>query len=315
MTATTTLAEQTPETATPSPLRSLMNVWGIAVQHKSLVALGLAIAMGLGGLAYFQTPPVYQSHAQVLVVRKRPEYVVATPENQRVMGGSYAYEDYLPTHVLLIQTAEVLKRAAARIDPASLNVPPQDMDVQTVLRTGLTVAREKEKDSIQGPTNILRISVRSPSPTDCKRLVDAVIEGYRSFLADTYKGMNDDTLELIRKFQNIMEKELAHRRAEWQKLIDENVENSLFLRTKDALQLKVEALGRLEKRWEEIKGRQRELESRLKLVATHKDKSSSAAIMSALRSMDSSRGNSIELAFINLDSLFLDIRAKRDAEK
>jgi len=316
MTATAILAaDPTPDTATPSPMRSLLNVWGIAVQHKSLVALGMAIALALGGLAYFQTPPVYQSHAQVLVVRKRPEYVVATPENQRVMGGTYAYEDYLPTHVILIQSAEVLKRAATRVDPSTLNVPPQDMDVQTVLRPGLTVAREKEKDSVQGPTNILRISVRSPSPTDCRRLVESVIDGYSAFLADTYKGMNDDTLELIRKFQNIMEKELAHRRGEWQKLIDENVENSLFLRTKDALQLKVEALGRLEKRWEEIKVRQRDLESRLKLVATHKEKSTSAAIMGALRNMDANRANNVELAFLNLDSLYLDLLAKRDSER
>src|SRR5262245_56782958 len=118
MSAATAVAEATPETATPSPLRSLMNVWGIAVQQESLVALGIAIALALGGLTYFQTPPVFQSHAQVLVVKKRPDVVVSTPESQRMGGGSYAYEDFLPTHVILIQSAQVLQRAAARVDPS-----------------------------------------------------------------------------------------------------------------------------------------------------------------------------------------------------
>jgi capsular exopolysaccharide synthesis family protein len=316
MTATTTVADPTPETATPSPLRSLMNVWAIAVQHKSLVALGIAVALALGGLAYFQTPPVFQSYAQVLVVRKRPDIPIQTTDSMRGgMSGSYAYEDYLPTHVILIQSAEVLERAATKIDPRTLNVPPVDMDVQSVLRPGLSVSREKEKDSIQGPTNILRISMRSSSPTDCKRLVEAVIEGYSGFLSDTYKSMNDDTLKIIREYRNIMEKDLVLRREEYDKLIRENFDNSLALQSKDGLRLTIERLGQLQRRNQEIKMRQSEIDGRLKLIAKAKEeKRDSAYILGALQNLESSRSSGAQMAFVSLETMLLELVSKRHAE-
>src|SRR5262249_61877218 len=90
--------ENTFEAIDYSPLRTLTHLGSIVWQRKALVLLGLAVALVLGGLLYSQTPPVYQSSAQVLVVKKRPDVVMPNPADQRA-----AYvEDYLATHVILI---------------------------------------------------------------------------------------------------------------------------------------------------------------------------------------------------------------------
>src|SRR5512142_1376632 len=71
----------------------------IAWQRKSLIGLGLCVGLALGLLYYSQATPIYQSTAQVLVVRKRAEPlpVAGAGAVQQVF-----VEDYLATHTILI---------------------------------------------------------------------------------------------------------------------------------------------------------------------------------------------------------------------
>src|SRR5438046_2116125 len=98
------LTEPAAETADVSPLRGVLNLWGIVRRHKSFVLFGVMIGLIVGGLAYLQAAPVFQSSSQVLVIKKRPDVVLANPAEQR---NSYT-EDYLATHTILIQSEEVL---------------------------------------------------------------------------------------------------------------------------------------------------------------------------------------------------------------
>src|SRR4051812_4552040 len=84
----------------------LQVVW----QRKSLVILGIMIGLVLGLLYYAQKQPVYQSVAQLLVVKK-------TPEQSLDLGGRggdnrTAYmEDYMATQSILIKSPEIVGRA------------------------------------------------------------------------------------------------------------------------------------------------------------------------------------------------------------
>src|SRR3954470_20514892 len=98
------VAPDTGSDADVSPMRGLLALWSVVTRHKWFVLFGVMVGVIVGGLAYLQAAPVFQSSAQVLVIKKRPDVVMPNPADQRNV---YA-EDYLATHTILIQSEVVL---------------------------------------------------------------------------------------------------------------------------------------------------------------------------------------------------------------
>jgi capsular exopolysaccharide synthesis family protein len=261
-----------------SPLRTLSNLWAITWQHKALVLLGVTVGLILGGLAYVQTTPVYQSGAQMVVIKRHPNDVIPTTIDQRE---SY-YDDYLSTHVVLIQSDKVLKLAAKKIDPTILEIPPAKGDVAALLKAGLTVARDKESSpNSYSMSNILNLSFRCSSSADCPLLISSVIQGYQQFLVDTYGSMNKETVYLIEKMKRFFDGELKQKQADYMKLCEQN---PLVLKTKDGLLPFQDRINRIESRLSAINLRQKEIETRQKLIETSlKEKKSRSVIMAMLK--------------------------------
>jgi capsular exopolysaccharide synthesis family protein len=276
---TTQLAEPVAtEAPDASPLRSLVALWSIVWRHKSFVVLGLIVGLIAGGLAYLRAAAVFQSSAQVLVIKKRPDVIMPNPAEQRE---AYVVEDYLATHVALIQSEEVLSRAAKLLqgDLDSLSAPPAGGDVTGLLRGGLTVSREKDANT--GPTSILTISFRSASPADSGRLLKAVIDGYKDFLAVTYGEMNDETLKLINEAQKSLLKDLAAKQQEYVELCKEN---PVAVKAKDGVHSFQDRLNQIDGRLSRIAVRQSEIETRQKVIAAGlKSGLSPASILATLK--------------------------------
>src|SRR5438132_3399150 len=80
----------------------------IAWQRKSLVILGVMIGLVLGLLYYAQKQPIYQSAAQILVVKKTPADALSLGHGDSRM--TYL-EDYMSTQQVLIRSPEIISRA------------------------------------------------------------------------------------------------------------------------------------------------------------------------------------------------------------
>src|SRR5262245_38337296 len=106
MTATEQGAEW--EAAGTAAPQRIANPLVIAWRRKGLVLLGLAAGAVAGVLYYSQSAPVYQSNAQVLVVKKQPNSVAV--QGTAVVPQMYV-EDYLTTHSILIRSQLLLRRA------------------------------------------------------------------------------------------------------------------------------------------------------------------------------------------------------------
>jgi len=81
----------------------LMVLW----QRKLLVSLGVVVGLVLAALYYAQATPVYQSTAQVLVVKKRSSDAVP------VAGGDprvTVMEDYLSSHLVVLRSPVLAER-------------------------------------------------------------------------------------------------------------------------------------------------------------------------------------------------------------
>ena len=168
--------------APPNLLAGLLRRWPWLV-------LGLAIGLVLGFLYHMQRSPVYQSMAQLLVIKNRPEMTTSGGNDTRVQF----VEDYVATQVLYLKSERILELAAKRLDDYKpFQVPPPRADGERVafLLARFAVVREKEPGT-STLSNILQLTFKAPHPADAPKYLRAIIEAYREDLKTVYEGATD----------------------------------------------------------------------------------------------------------------------------
>ncbi len=154
-----------------------------------------AILGAIGGFLLFSMKaPIYQSTAQVLVIKKRADVPVGTDSRSSFV------EDYVATQVILLRSERILIAAAKRIDPSRLNhaFPTDERDRAKVLAALLSVARDKDvTTSAAGGTNVLNLAFRGSHPDDCRQLLTAVIATYQAELSTLYDTATQEKIDLL----------------------------------------------------------------------------------------------------------------------
>jgi polysaccharide biosynthesis transport protein len=204
--------------STPSP-------WEVLWQRKSYVALGAVVGLALGVLYWSMSQKVYETTAQIWVVRKQSDPHISSDSSAG--GSAYnAAEDFLSTHRTLIQSAVVVSEAVSnghlteRATFRASKRPARD------LAKALNVSRDRDKSS-GGNTNsqVLNISFRCSHPEDCAPVLSAVIDSYREFLDTRTQDSSKETLVLIEQARTVLERELEKKEKER----DDFLRNTPFL--------------------------------------------------------------------------------------
>jgi capsular exopolysaccharide synthesis family protein len=222
-----------------------------AWHHKLLVALGVIIGLVLGLLYYLQAPPVYQSSAQVLVIKKRPDFALpgAASEVQPHM------EDYLATHQVLIRSPRIIGQAVQKGKLRELqSLADLPGDPTGAIAEDLKVSREKEV------TTVLNLSFRGPVREDCKAVLSAVLESYKEFLDTTYHNVSEDTVKLISQARDLLETKIDQKQREYRKF---RLSNPNLLRAKDGTSVVQDRLINLEAKKSALQIRQAEIQGRI----------------------------------------------------
>ncbi len=178
----------------------------IAWQRKPLVLLGLLVGVAGAFLVNAQRPPVYQSAAQVLVVKKRSDVLPIAGGDPRA---GY-YEDFLSTHLTLIRSPLVVEKAVRKRDLGALE-SFAGADPVAAVAAGLVVAR----DTKDGASNIINLTFRGPRADDCGAVLNAVIDSYKDFLEVSNQNVSDVALEQIKKAQEILDRDLLDKRKKY----------------------------------------------------------------------------------------------------
>jgi capsular exopolysaccharide synthesis family protein len=183
------------------------NPLDVCWQRRSLLLLGAVVGLVVGALLYARKPPVYQTVAQVLVVKKRSDALPVAGGDPRLSF----YEDYVSTHLVLIRSPLVVQRAVQKRDLGSLRSFAGHGDPVGAVRAGLAATRDlpKDKDAGAMPNNIINLSFRCGDAEDTATILATVIESYREFLDETYRNVSDNTLELIIKARDLLKQDLA----------------------------------------------------------------------------------------------------------
>lgn len=156
--------------------------------------LGLITGLILGLLYHMQRTPIYQSSAQLLVIKNRPELSATGASDARVQ----LVEDYVATQVLYLRSERILELAAKRLGEQRFEFPPPASEGERVafLMRNFSVAREKEPGS-STMSNILQVTFKAPHPADSPIYLRAIIEAYREDLNTVYSGASKAQLKSL----------------------------------------------------------------------------------------------------------------------
>jgi capsular exopolysaccharide synthesis family protein len=196
--------------------RSSFNPFRLMWRHRYLILLGVVAGSVIGALYYVRATPIYQSSAQVLVVKKTPD---ALPLAAGSEGRANQTEDYLSTHQTLIRSPVIVGDAIRKGELGRLPSFAGRGDAMTEIAASLKVSRETNGSS---PTSVLNISFRGSGADDCAAVVQAVVASYQQFLSARYKSVTDEAASLITQANEILEKKLTHKQQEYDRFILEH---------------------------------------------------------------------------------------------
>jgi len=284
MTQDFTPDEQSDAPDLPSGLFS-RNLVQIFWQRKGLVVLGLVVGIILGSLYYVQLPAIYQSNAQVFVVKEMDSPVPVAGADPR----AYYFDDFVSAHMHLIKTPIIVRQAVEKKNRKALQSFEGIGDPTGLIIANLATGRDN-KDVNAAPTNIINLSYRGPVMEECGIVLEAIIASYGDFLDAAYRKTN-------RKFREGIESakaELERQRTINEKHLREFQEASpALIKLKDGGNIHQARINEWEirrssllVRSHEIQQRLRELETAVKngttkdviLTATPEEKAAMAAL-------------------------------------
>ncbi|HQR07388.1 MAG TPA: polysaccharide biosynthesis tyrosine autokinase [Gemmatales bacterium] len=174
------------------------NIYRIAWQRKSLLILGLMLALVIGVLYYSQKDPVYQSLALISVQRKNQPLSAQDPRNQ------YVLDDPLNLHMTLLRTQTILNGVVQDNDIKKLEtfVGKNPSEMLTIIATGLIITRDSRDASGRSP--VIQIAFKGPIASDCQTIITAVIKHYKEYLKENYQSQTTEFLTQIRKAENMI---------------------------------------------------------------------------------------------------------------
>ena len=168
-------------------------------RRKSLLILGVVVGLIIGILVYLQSTPSYSSSAEILIIRKSPDVLptAVAGEDRRAA----VVVDYIATQVKLIGSPKVVRLAVDRLQQEGISSLPADADIAAeALMNGLTV-EASEGNNTYGQSGVVIISYRGPNALDAKKIVNAIILAYQTFLEKTYESANKQATAIIEDAQ------------------------------------------------------------------------------------------------------------------
>ncbi len=170
-----------------------LNFLAIVRRRWPWVLVGMFIGVVGGILAYAARPSIYQSNAQVLVVKKNDRTLGSGAETRTSM-----MEDYMSTQLTILKSEKVLTNAARNI-PNDLRggFPTETAERAKLLSALLGVSREKDPSNPGSVNNILNVSMKGSNPDDAQKLLEIVINAYRAELKGFYDEATEEKLQLL----------------------------------------------------------------------------------------------------------------------
>ena len=180
-------------------------------RSRWIVLLTIAVALVVGLTYITVATPMYTSTSRIYVQQNGPKILT---EAEGVMAQS---KNYLYTQAELLKSTPILSSALERTDIAQLKIFHKiDNPVDYLKKKGLNV-------SVGTKDDIIDISSDSPDPIEAARLVNVIVDSYRTYHATRKRSTNGEVLKILQDEKRSRDKELAQKLKAMMVLKSENI--------------------------------------------------------------------------------------------
>jgi len=189
------------------PADGKLGILAVVWRKKWLFLFFAAVGSALGYLYFLRLPPIYQSTAQVMII-KRDMGVPGVNQQERTVSDDSAGVNM---HSLLLKNPTIAARAIEKYHLSNLPSLHDSSNPIGKILGGLTVDCKSF-----GSTSILTLNYRGGNDQDCPQILAAIVKIYQSFLGDTYQSFSDETAKLISQASDLLLKQLQGKEVEYQ---------------------------------------------------------------------------------------------------
>src|SRR5512135_2587581 len=187
---------------------------GVLRRGWRLIGISTLICLTIAIIYLARTKRIYQAEVRLLVLQQggRPLNVANTDPN-RLMEGT---EDYIPTHILIVGSPQVVKRAIDKVGldnlPSLLAAKKRGLDPVVEAITHLKVTRPDRL------AKVLRVEYRAGDRDEVARTAEAITDSYEQFLEETVQKNSSTAIALISKARDDSSRELGELEAKYLEL-------------------------------------------------------------------------------------------------
>ncbi len=189
---------------------------GTIWRRKWLVLLIALLALGLGSLYGMRATAIYQSSAQILLIKKEARLPLGGSSGTAQVG----YEDTLSTHMILLRSPAVLNRAVEEHNLAELPSLAGAANPAGIISAGLRATRGGGREAPD--PNVIDLTYEGTDPQDCATILNAVISSYQDFLGLAYQNFSEETLQLITRAKDELHAQLTEKESSYRKFRQES---------------------------------------------------------------------------------------------
>src|SRR5512135_1181341 len=183
-----------------------------------LIGISTLICLAVAIIYLARTKRTYQAEVRLLVLQQggRPLNVANTDPN-RLMEGT---EDYIPNHILIISSPQVVKRAIDKVGldnlPSLLAAKKGGLDPVVEAIKNLKVTRPDRL------AQVLRVEYRAGERAEVARTAEAITDSYKQFIEETFQKNSSTAIAIISKARDDSSRELGELEAKYLELRRKN---------------------------------------------------------------------------------------------
>ena len=187
---------------------------GVLRRGWRLIGISTLICLTIAIIYLARTKRIYQAEVRLLVLQQggRPLNVANTDPN-RLMEGT---EDYIPTHILIISSPQVVKRAIDKVGldnlPSLLAAKKGGLDPVEEAINHLKVTRPDRL------AKVLRVEYRAGERDEVVRTIEAITDSYKQFIEEAFQKNSSTAIAIISKARDDSSRELGELEAKYLEL-------------------------------------------------------------------------------------------------
>lgn len=236
----------------PEPEHGRFDFFGMLRRRKWLILFGLVVGIGLGVLYFMKAPIYYGGDSEIYVQKKAPNLVSVAGSKSIVPELRFeSHEKVIASEFMVDRTMNGYGNEILKELPSFRGM--SDGMIKNKILRGLEVIPDRDDP------NVYNVYYQCQNPSDCKHVLDALLETYRGYLSEEQSGVVSELEDLIDDARDDLEIEIANLRAEHRKFREDNT-SVVFDNEGTIINSEFEELKRLDAEISDLSKRKSELE-------------------------------------------------------